>query len=308
MRRLGAVILTHNSDDDLPESLAGLLAQRGVLLDIIIVDNASCPARLERMRNAFRAALPAGHHIEAGADAPGGYSCGDGVFITNPVNSGYSAGNNLGARLAVALGSEAVLIVNPDVRIAASDHLLRLSDALFRDEQTAVAGPAIRNLGGMNENPMFEPSFLQELLAPLLMAAAILPVRRGRNRQAPRRRDEAVVKLSGCCFLVRRSFLEEIGYFDQNVFLYCEEAILAAQMRKAGRRSAYVADLEAIHAHRPSTKGDPARRQRLWSRSRRYYHARYLGYGKVRRTALAISHALVIALSWAQSRVSGGAG
>ena len=306
MMRLGAVILTHNSDDDLAACMACLLAQRGVLLDVIVVDNASAGDRLERMRASFRAAFPAGRHVEAGAAPDGAYRCGDGIFVANGTNAGYSAGNNIGARIATGLGCAAILIVNPDVRIAAPDYLARLSDALFCDDGNAVAGSVIRNLSGADENPMFEPSFTQELLAPLRMVAASLSFGRGGRRSVPDR-ARPVDKLSGCCFLIRSSFLRDIGYFDQNVFLYCEEAIRAAQVLEAGRKSVYVRDIEAVHAHRPSAKGDPVRRQRLWSRSRRYYHAHYLGYGRIRRAALAASHELVVGLTWAQDRAFGGA-
>ena len=37
--RVGAVVLTYNSADDLPDCLAGLRAQRGVDLQVIVVDN-----------------------------------------------------------------------------------------------------------------------------------------------------------------------------------------------------------------------------------------------------------------------------
>ncbi|MCM2476089.1 glycosyltransferase family 2 protein [Rhizobium sp. CG5] len=305
MSRLAAVILTYNSDDDLPACLVGLSAQEGIQLDVIVVDNASDAARRERMRTAFRSVFPSGHMIEAGAALPVLYRSGDGLFVENGTNAGYSAGNNIGARIATAIGCAAILIINPDVRIAAPDYLVNLSDALFRDDRNAIAGSSIRNLSGANENPMFEPSFLQELLLPARMIAAAWGMGRDRPRAASSRRVN-VTKLSGCCFLIRGTFLRDIGFFDQTVFLYCEEAILAAQANQAGQRLVYVADIEAVHAHRPSSKGDPVRRQRLWSRSRRYYHARYLGYGGIRRAALAASHGLIIALTWAQSRVLGG--
>jgi GT2 family glycosyltransferase len=304
MRRLGAVILAYNSDNDLPEALTGLLAQRDVLLDIVVVDNASSAERLQRMRNAFLAALPAAGFLNAGQPIPADYRAGDGLFVSSSSNDGYSAGNNIGARIATDLGCAAVLIVNPDVRISRSDYLSRLADALFQDDGNAVAGSAIINLAGQNENPMFEPGFVQELLAPLrMLVAAVSPPRRSPSK--PGRHDGGVFKLSGCCFLVRSTFLEGIGYFDRNVFLYCEEAILAAQVRMVGMRSVYVPMLEALHAHRSTAKGDPVRRQRLWSRSRQYYNARYLGYGPARLAALALSHEVVVALTWARRWIGG---
>jgi GT2 family glycosyltransferase len=304
MLRLGVVILTHDSDEDLPLCLAGLLQQQAVHLDIIVVDNASQTDRRERMCHAFREAMPKAHGIDAGLAVPARYRQGDGIFVSSRSNGGYSAGNNIGARIATALGCTAILIVNPDVRITMPDYLLLLAEALLRDDRNAIAASAIRNLAGANENPMFEPSFRQELFAPLSMITRrLFP----RQRQPLSGTGREMMKLSGCCFLIRSEFLIDIGYFDESVFLYCEEAILAAQIRRAGGQSVYVGDIEALHAHRVSAKGDPVRRQRLWSRSRRYLHKRYIGYGLMQRSALSVSHGLVIALTWAQQRAFGGA-
>ncbi|MAY64093.1 MAG: hypothetical protein CML29_17960 [Rhizobiales bacterium] len=304
MLRIAAVVLTHNSDEDLPDCLSGLLNQRGVELDIIVVDNASEPARRKRTANVVRSMVPNAQTIAAGQTVPPDYRGGDGLFVINSTNGGYSAGNNIGARIAAKLGCVAVLIVNPDVRIHIDDYILRLSVALLGDDRNAVAASAIRNLAAASENPMYEPNFIQELLAPFSMILAVLPFG---PRYRPSAGSYAADKLSGCCFLIRTTFLEQIGYFDEKVFLYCEEAILAAQIRQAGYRSLCLGDIEALHAHRSSAKGDPVRRWRMWSRSRRYYHRRYLGYGAARRLALAASHRLIIALSWLHSRTSAGA-
>ncbi|EGP58032.1 hypothetical protein Agau_C100495 [Agrobacterium tumefaciens F2] len=304
MRRLAAVILTYNSDDDLTRCLAGLAKQQGVLLDIIVVDNRSEVARRERMFRTLRALFPSVHRIRSGSELPCEYRCGDGVFVSNDRNAGYSAGNNIGARIAVKLGCSAILIVNPDVRISEPYYLAKLSEALFGHGDNAVAASVIRNLSGGDENPMFEPDFWQELFWPVRMITSRLASKRGQRDQS-QRVARRVEKLSGCCFLIRSAFLEAVGYFDQNVFLYCEEAILAAQVRQAGAMSIYVDNIEAVHAHRSSAKGDPVRRQQLWSRSRKYYHSRYLGYGRFRRAMLAVSHGLVIALTWTQSRFFG---
>ncbi|RKE79225.1 glycosyltransferase family 2 protein [Rhizobium sp. AG855] len=305
MLKLGVVILTYNSDRDLPVCLDGILSQQGVAVDIIVVDNGSHSASRARMRQDVRDALPDVWELRAGVDIPSGYRHGDGLFVLNDRNAGYSAGNNIGARLAVSLGCEAVLIVNPDIRIDDRDYLLTLAKTLFRSDRNAVAASAIWSLAGVNENPMFEPGFVREILSPVFMLLAGLSRRRFGGNPKPGR-PTGNDKLSGCCFLVRSTFLERIGYFDENVFLYCEEAILAEQVRRAGLNSVYTGEISAVHAHRTAEKGDPVRRLSLWAQSRRYYHARYRGTGRASLVALRISYGVMLAMARMRAWVQGG--
>lgn len=305
MLRLAVVILTYNSDCDLRLCLNGILTQRDAVVDVIVVDNGSSSVSRARMRSDVRAALPRVREVQAGDGVPSDYRQGAGLFVCNDRNAGYSAGNNIGARLAVSLGCDAILIVNPDVRIEDVDYLTTLATTLFRSERNAVAASAILSLAGVNENPMFEPGLAREILAPFFMLLAGLSRRRiGGNPKPgdPPGND----KLSGCCFLVRSSFLDRIGYFDENVFLYCEEAILAEQVRRAGFRSVYNGEISAVHAHRTAEKGDPVRRFSLWAQSRRYYHVRYRGRGRISLAALRLSHGVMLAMTSLRARVQGG--
>lgn len=55
---------------------------------------------------------------------------------------------------------------------------------------------------------------------------------------------------SGCAALYRREMLEEIGFFDENFFLYCEDTDLGLRARWAGWECLYVP--EAMVEHRYS--------------------------------------------------------
>lgn len=61
--------------------------------------------------------------------------------------------------------------------------------------------------------------------------------------------------VSGCCLFVRMSFIKQIGFFDENVFLYCEEPILAHQVKTAGMKLYYMAEAQAVHRHIKFQKG-----------------------------------------------------
>lgn len=292
--KIGAVCLTYNSADDLADCLDGLFAQEGVDLHVIVVDNASSPNNRARMEEIFAARAPDGEVLDAADATPDTVGETRALFLRNGANAGYSAGNNIGARMAVALGCSAVLIVNPDVRIEDPGVAAGLAAAQSSSPDIAVVAPAVVDLAGVDENPSTELSFVDEVLAPLRMVLSSLKIWPQRGT-APVTGD-AVERISGAFFLVRAEFLEEIGFFDESVFLYCEESILAAQVRDRTQRIVYRPDLRVLHAHDTTRKGDPVRRYQAWALSRAYYHRTYTRYGLLRRAALRGARALTLAV------------
>ena len=196
-------------------------------------------------------------------------------FIRAEENRGYSAGNNIGLRRAVELGCEYALVVNPDMEIVDPYYVEKLVAVMQADEDVVVAATDIVTPEGVHQNPMlpdgnWRTSFgwVTSLLRPQKRAEAYDFIG-----------DYAVsgycAKVSGCCLMLRCSFLQEIGYFDEYPFLYCEEAILASQVARAGKRMYYLADAQATHRHIKSEKGDPVKRFKHWQRSRIYFYKKY---------------------------------
>ena len=75
---------------------------------------------------------------------------------------------------------------------------------------------------------------------------------------------------SGCAGFYRRRMLEEIGLFDENFFLYCEDTDLGLRARWAGWQCRYVADAVVNHHYSNSAgafselKAKYVERNRLW--------------------------------------------
>jgi len=289
---IAAVVLTYNSTDDLPHCLTGLAAQRGVDLRVIVVDNASRPDARAVMEAQFSEAFPSGVVLSAGENPS---SEAHHLFLCNHQNSGYSGGNNIGARAASASGCTSVLIINPDVRISDPYYVAGLAELIVANPKTAVACSTLTNLSGMQENPMNEPGFVEEMLWPVSMFAAGLFLSRPSATLLPTE-PIRVSKVCGACFLIRMDFLNRIGFFDESVFLYCEESILRAQVRAAGWHMVMEPHLYALHAHHSNAKGDQVSRFRVWAESRRRFHMVYGGYGKFRQGILGVSRHLTLAL------------
>lgn len=197
------------------------------------------------------------------------------LLLRSDSNGGFSTGNNVGLRYASEQGYVYALVVNPDVEVRDHDYLQKCLIALEQDPNIAVLGTNVVDSDGRQQNPMREPNYLEELLWPLETIRAKLS-RRPLYHLDPRESGYCY-KVAGCCFLVRISFMREIGFLDENAFLYCEEPILAACVSAAGLREYYLHDATAFHMH----VGDGDLKKRNLTRlqeSREYYLRHYAGY------------------------------
>lgn len=272
MSKVTAIILNYNSLAD-SEKCALYLKKQSIETDIVIIDNNS-KDDLEKL-SAF---------------------CNENeiTFISNKENRGYSAGNNIGLRFAVETGSQYSMIINPDVEIRDKDYIEKAIEVLDNDKSIAVLGSKIQHLEGFNQNPMREMTYSEELLFPLETLKAKL--KKESLYIVKNKKNEYCEKLSGCCFFIRNSFAKQIGFLDENVFLYCEEPILAQTVKREGMHEFYFDDITAYHMHVKSEKGNLNKRLQELFKSRRYYLEAYSGYGKFKLKLLLASKKLQFAI------------
>ena len=259
MSTISVIVLNYNSSADCCKCVADLQRQEGVELEIIIVDNCS------RTEDALA--------VEKLAAEQG---C---TFIAAKENRGYNAGNNIGLRYAANKGYEYALIANPDMEFPQRDYVYSLAKKLEDDPMVAVVGSDISNPSGLHQNPLREIAYWEELLWPIVY------IRNYKSRKwytCNHEESGYCEKVSGCCMMICISFLDEINFFDENVFLYSEEAILAKQVKTCGRRIYFLADAMAFHNHICNQKGDSKKRMRVLYKSRNYYLRKYSGYKGVR--------------------------
>lgn len=253
--KIAIIILNYNSSADCRKCIGFLKQQQDVEAEIVVVDNCS----REEERKAVESVCK-----ENGC-----------TFIANNENKGYNAGNNVGLRYAAEKGYEYALIANPDMEFPQNDYLLKLSEKMQSDEEIVVCGSDIVGADGIHQSPMgkegnWRSSFgwIKDIL------------RRKQKNEAydfiDNHKDSHYChKISGCCLMLRMSFIKEIGFFDEKVFLYCEEAILSRQVEIAGKKMYYLATAQAVHRHVKSDKGDPVKRFKAWGKSRCYFIDRY---------------------------------
>ncbi len=159
-------------------------------------------------------------------------------------NRGFAQAVNEGVRLS---RGEWVLLLNPDMTVPAGflDGVLALTQRLDRDEpRTGIVGLSLRDSDGRRQ-PSTGP--FPTLLGTL--ARLLLP-RRWRKYDLSAQFGQKVDWVTGCCLLVRRQVLDELGGFDPAFFLYYEDVDLCRRAREQGWIVRHEPGMFVIH-HEP---------------------------------------------------------
>ncbi|MGH9443897.1 MAG: glycosyltransferase family 2 protein [Thermoanaerobaculia bacterium] len=219
------VVIAHDSESDLPACLAAASAQSGVSTELVVVDNASRDGSRE-------AAESAGARLVALA-----------------VNRGFAGGANAGID---ATRGRFVLTLNPDCRLD-PDFCRELCAALDRPD-AADAGSA--------SGKIFRAEGAGLDASRTLDSTGIVFTASGRHRDRDAGvfdsgnsfREAEVAGVTGAAGFFRRAALDSIristGFFDEDFFLYREDADLALRLRNAGWRCLYVPGAVAFHRRR----------------------------------------------------------
>jgi hypothetical protein len=201
--RIGVVILNFNSARDTLGCLASLRRAEGGERCVWVVDNGSTDG--------------------SGSAIPPSLQDSE-VWLPLGSNFGYAAGNNAGIRAALEWGAAYVLILNPDVRVS-PDFLPPLVRALEGASQAGAAcplvlsqdGETVQSLGG--ESSLWTGRCRRRLFGePASSARSLswLPV------DFPH----------GACMLLKRQFLEEVGFLNEAYFLYYEDVELGLRANR----------------------------------------------------------------------------
>lgn len=271
--RLSVLIVNYNSWQVCLDAVRSLQANPPRLVDgrpmdyeILIVDNHS-PIRDPEAEAQLRGLLSNGR-------------C-DGQLIMHSENGGYGKGVNL------ALGhssGDAVLVCNPDLVFLPGcvDKLLRYL------EQNPTAGAVTpEGFWDRDQEGRLPPNILPTLGDLLALFAASISsrmVRRYSNRRTlealkvwQATSDVSLPMLSGCCFLMRRSLIDQIGIFDEQFPLYYEDTDLSLRIRRAGYQVIQVYGARLVHLYNRSGQTDSELALERYYISRRLYYRKWYG-------------------------------
>jgi N-acetylglucosaminyl-diphospho-decaprenol L-rhamnosyltransferase len=222
---LSIVIVAYQSGGYLRRCLAATADGR---YEVVVVDNGSPPGETEALC----------------AEAPRTR------LIRRERNQGFGAAANVGV---AATSGRWLLLLNPDAWPTgdAIDRLLRFAE---EEPRLAAAGPLLFDVEGSPQRNTIRPP----LSAPALAMWAAFPTGvsglygalRGKAPHAPREGEF----LQASALMLRREAFTQVGGFDENFFMYGEEADLCGRLTDAGWRLAVCPEASFVHVGGASTR------------------------------------------------------
>lgn len=208
--KLSIIIVAYNNGKELIECLGSIFQNNdlGDNLEVIVVDNSP--------NDIVEKKLSRYNNI---------------TFIKNPDN-GFGKGNNIGYHNS---SGEYLLFLNPDTLILAPC-FGRMIELFSSDHQNGMAGVRLVDAEG-NENNSYNIRLKYGLFKKIL-----LKVSRRLGFFCSR-----YMYTCGADILIDRITFEQIGCFDENIFMYGEEEDIAFRLDRIGKKIVYFPEITIVH-------------------------------------------------------------
>jgi GT2 family glycosyltransferase len=215
------IVLTYRMRDVVRNCIQSLPRLTYPNCQLVIVDNGSDDGTEEMLRDEF----PGLTLLQTGS------------------NLGYTGGNNKGIEYAINKGAEYVLILNPDTVVANPRFIDEMIEYTEAHPEIGIAGPRVflRSAGRVQNTVLFPPGLWRNSIN--WIRYRINPGSLALSGDEP---VETKV-LNGVCLLIRTSCLRQIGLFDENIFMYIEDADMDYRAYRHGWRVKYLPIDSVIH-------------------------------------------------------------
>lgn len=225
--KVSIVILNWNGLEDTIECLESLQKITYPNYEVIIVDNGSTGDDAQVLKEKF------GRYI---------------YLIENDRNYGFAGGSNIGIRYALNKSNpDYLLLLNNDTIV----------DPQFVTEMVKVAesDPAI-GITGAKIYSYYNPKLVQfvwgkidlwkgqTIFTPRMAAERIKEIEIDRGQYDSIREVDWV---TGCCFLIKKKALENIGLLDEGYFCYWDDVDYCLRAKRANYKSIYVPTVKVWH-------------------------------------------------------------
>lgn len=175
--------------------------------------------------------------------------------VFNEDNLGFAKANNKGIEMAEG---RHILLLNPDV-ILQNNMVKILADFMDSHKEVGMSGPKV-----LNPDNTFQTTCLRgepypsAVLAHLSGLAKMFKNNAYLNRFALNHLDKDeihyIAGISGCCMMISRDLIEDVGMFDEQFFMYQEETDWCWRSYQAGWKIAYNPEAVIIHDRGATTK------------------------------------------------------
>jgi GT2 family glycosyltransferase len=237
MCKFSIVIVSYNIRELLLKCLRSVYAALGdQTAEVWVVDNASTDDSVEQLRREFSQVK----------------------LIVNDTNLGFSRANNQAMRQAQG---KIWVLLNPDT-IVLPGAFQKLMEVLESEPSVGVAGPKV-----LNPDRSIQPSFgrfssfwteffFQFYLFKFLPSPFPLGDRVNLWQRKDYQQAKSVDWVSGACMAISPEATRQVGFFDENLFMYGEDMELCWRIAKTGFTIKFCPDAQVIHLGRQSSRRD----------------------------------------------------
>lgn len=257
---IGMVIVNYN-DYETTKRLLDNVKDYKVLKEIVVVDNKSTDNSLEELRKLKNKKI---------------------TIIDSGENKGYSYALNVGCKYLIdKYKSLNIVISNSDIII---DNELDIKDLnSYISTKNVIVGPTI--IQGNDLNRGFKiPTPWQDIKQNIVFFGKKVLAKELSYPDNYYHKDISKVDtVSGCFFMISSKHLEDMGYFDENVFLYYEENIMGIKTKKLGKNIIVCNNVDVIHDHSVSIDKSLKRIKKydILKTSQEYFEKNYNGANKI---------------------------
>ena len=307
--KVAAVLLNYNDADSTLDAVRRISGYDSIDT-VIVVDNASTDGSAERIRLRLR---EMNRELMKQDEDDEDDEFHRYMLVESEINGGYGAGNNLGVRYAYEIaGAELVLIANPDAVF--SEKLVEDMAACFeRDTDTAVVGAL---MAGKGDRVRYQDCLrsawpLRSVMGELLNSGPLCRrlFRKRLNYDASKFLGHNYVDVDvvhGSLLMVDADRFMACEGFDEDMFLYCEENVLAWKMRENGYRTELVLNESYQHAGSGSITRNgyqAVQRQKQRQKSERFYYRTYLGASSAVMAFVRLFQRVVLLETWVMQKL-----
>jgi len=180
------------------------------------------------------------------------------VLINNPINVGFSAGNNIGIKYAMDDKVENIILTNSDI-IFHEKSIDKMVGFLNRNKEVGIVSPKILDKKGeiYIKSRIFKRTGIKEKIfaRTKLKGLDLFDIYTnyyGLNKSFNEKHE--IYTASGSCMALSKEMVKLITPLDENTFLYEEELIIGIRAEKTPLKVCYFPDAIVTHFHGKSSK------------------------------------------------------
>lgn len=165
-------------------------------------------------------------------------------YIHNPLNPGFGASHNIAIKKAINIFSKFHLVLNPDIYFDEGT-IEGIIEFMEKNIKVSLVMPKVLNPNGdiqylCKKNPNFFDLFLRGLMPKPLKK--YFKYRLDKYEYKDFNYEDIIFDvpyLSGCFMFFRTEIFNKIGTFDENIFMYLEDADITRRVLKVSHTAYY---------------------------------------------------------------------